>query len=185
MIESTSKRVCVRATSGGTTSVRRRRQRSSRSQPGLSWDAPESHPEELAVSIVGRHLQRWGYLDRSRMLRELLGIPFRTFNGICPSGVPGLAAATAVSDGPEGLVVRHTLLPYVVMHEPTKYARERLRCVATSSSSTTLRSLHFTSLRSSHATWLRYCPECSIVDRRSSQPYWRRIHQLSAISTCP
>lgn len=145
---------------------------------------PEAFADELLYSLCARFAGRVDFPGRTAARSALFGRVART-SLVLPNGLGRLASALPpwLSMSVNKLVDEHTLFR---MHAPFvgggRAAAARAALQGMGGSAVML-------LRANNpgvtTTSLRYCPECACHERRKSEPYWHRLHQVPGVLICP
>ncbi|WP_235580405.1 TniQ family protein [Rhizobacter sp. Root404] len=153
-----------------------------------AWGPPAPYPDELAISVVARHLRNWGYLDRPGFAHSSLGVS----NGLSHPCLPGPLARLAMVAFPgipermarTAFIRRHTTLPFYLAYESTKRAAYFTELAISYPSRLRLRFRTAASLYG-HPRTLRFCPRCMEIEtRKLGGGFWHRSHQLPGMTTC-
>ena len=136
-----------------------------------NFKVPRVLPDEHVLSWCGR-MYRINDVDK-RM------DPRMSYRSFLPFKIEGLAELAFLAGmDPEGLLRRHTMVPFVRAVVPDR----------TFVNSAGQRNVDSDVTPKLAARWgaLRYCPSCVARDRRiRGFAYWRRMHQLPGVFWCP
>ncbi len=152
----------------------------------MTLGPPRPYPDELALSVVARHLRRWGYMRGEEIAHGIYGLGFRLASPTSTAGLEGFSrvhTTVAATDAKLRFIQRHTLLPYYLAFEPPARRRQILKALVSGSPLEEVYPL--TALTRAEPKQLRFCPRCLIGDSRTrGESYWRRGHQLPGVDQC-
>lgn len=147
---------------------------------------PEPYDDELLYSLLGRYHRHVGSGSPKQTLDDLFGSRC-VIAGLDLQGHLGsLSAHLPPGWGmtPERLAMEFTLLPYYLAFHSGK-VQERVRRVITNGSIAGLHLILGLAPAKSRVKNLRFCPDClREMERRHSELYWRRSHQLPGVLLC-
>lgn len=146
---------------------------------------PTPLEDELLYSAVARYHYAVGAARGTATKRRLFG----TFS--LPTALPGNLEHFAAQLPPgtidvRQVIERHTNFPYFAPFLSTEYGRRTLVRMREQDGLAVKLGLGLVGSQIKDVRFLRQCRLCVLEQRNTGgQPYWRRIHQLPGVATCP
>jgi Tn7-like transposition protein D/TniQ len=145
-------------------------------------------PDETLYSACARYGDRLGFPNRARATEQLFGSKYAIAAVDFPSGLDHL-----ISVLPQGhahtsdqLIDNNTHFPYFAPFVPAERLMVLRREMRDREASYIPTRLGFNVGKLKPPEMLRFCPACVSDDRKKGrETYWRRIHQLTGVDTCP
>jgi hypothetical protein len=148
---------------------------------------PEPYPDELLLSWMAR-VARQNCLSAEQLARAI-GLNRRTVCGSfgLPENLGDVAEALSVfrPHTVDGLVQRHTLLPYYCAYKIPERAEALQQLVKASVPGGVQMRAGLTMTPAARLTDRRFCPDCVANEMAAlGESYWHRAHQLPGVFVC-
>lgn len=152
-----------------------------------TWGLPAPFPDELGTSLIARYLCNWGYVDRSGLLRQVLGSARRVLQGACPPACATIGLSLGLRGPEPGMqfLQRHTLVPYLLSSTPAATAAQLAHRLCGVGGRALQYDLRLRAMGPVFDSRLRFCKICAAWERyHYGVPYWHRLHQVVGLAHC-
>jgi hypothetical protein len=149
---------------------------------------PVPCPDELFYSLMARFADRYNYPSHKTVLRETFGPTTVVATVEFPSRLAAFTTQLPAAHpcAKPDLIEKHTLLPWYAPFLPKDRVNRLRRAMLGNGGCGASALVGLQASRVRVPKMLRYCPQCFSEDWNAGlEMYWRRLHQLTGIDTCP